>query len=98
LAAADDLDGNRREAGALHADHAGSALRKVDDATFDERAAVVDRDHDGLAVALVGDAHLGAEGERAVSGGESVRIELAAGRDLLRLPVVRGDAVRAATR
>jgi len=66
--------------------HAGDAdflrggLGEVDHAVGVERAAVVDADHDGIAGQRVGDAQLGAEGQRGMGGGEVVRVEaLAAG-------------------
>jgi len=50
----------------------GGTNGDVDDASFDVGAAIGDFKNEGFAVALVGDAHLGAHGEGFVSGGHGV--------------------------
>lgn len=57
------------------ADALGGGFRQVDHAALGERSAVVDADHHRLAVALVGDPDLAAEGQAAVRRGELARVE-----------------------
>lgn len=61
-------------AGVDHADRAGCTTREVNDASANERTAVVDADYGALVIAQVGDADACAERERAVGCGERVHI------------------------
>ncbi|VTZ62928.1 hypothetical protein EMEDMD4_460007 [Sinorhizobium medicae] len=61
------------DAGGARADHAdlrGGGLGEVDHPAANERAAIIDPDDDGLAVAFIGDLNLGAELQFAVCGGQ----------------------------
>jgi hypothetical protein len=69
----------------------GGSLGQVDNPALDEGAAVVDTHDYRLAVLLVGDLELGAEGKRAVRGGEIRRIHLLA-RSGLRVERIPGCA------
>lgn len=60
---------------AANADLVGGGIGQVDHAVGVERSAIVDGDHDRGAGDRVGHAHLRAEGQRAVRGGERVGIE-----------------------
>ena len=69
---------HRREAG--EAERLRRRRRHIDDAAFNERAAVVDHNRDRLAVALVGDGDMRAERQRAMRGSEAVEPEPLAAR------------------
>jgi hypothetical protein len=58
---------DRRVAGADKAEFLGGGLGQVEHAALDERTAVVDAHHDGLAVVLVGHRDFGAEGQLTVA-------------------------------
>jgi hypothetical protein len=58
----DHLEAHRHRAGPNHAQHARRGIREVDDATVDERAAIVDANLDGAAVREA--RHHGARAER----------------------------------
>src|SRR5271166_5853940 len=62
--AANDLDRHRREPGAT--DRAGCRRHEINDATADERAAVIDANDDGATASLVRDAHQCSERKRLV--------------------------------
>jgi len=65
---------DRGVAGTDEAELAGGALRQVEHATPDERAAIVDAHDDAAAIVLVGDPQFGAERQRAVGGGQRRRV------------------------
>src|SRR6267154_892023 len=68
----DDVGRDPAHAGAGQADHAGGTGRQIEDATADERAAVVDG-HDDAAVAM-GHPELGTEREAAVGAGHGAGV------------------------
>src|SRR5207302_8028048 len=68
-----DLGGDLADAGRRQADRTRGAGGEVEHASLDEGATVVDRDDD--AAAVVGDAQLGAERQRAVGGRHAVLVE-----------------------
>src|ERR1700722_1955205 len=58
----------------------GSAVRQIDDPARDDRSPVIDADHDGPAIAQVGDPDIASKGKRQVGGRHVVHvIRLAAG-------------------
>ena len=75
-----------------------SGRRDVDDASRDERTAVIDPNGHRLPGGDVGDAHLGTERQCAVSGGQLLRIEVFAARGPRLMPVKTGKTIRAAGR
>jgi len=58
-----------------HAEFPGGGARQVDHAAADIGAAIVDLDHDGLAVARIGHPHAAAEGQGLVRGGHRIHVE-----------------------
>ena len=73
---ADDIDRDTRETG--KADRASSRGGQIDDATADERTAIIDPHHNGAAVTVIGNAHHGAEGQAAMSSCQARRLGPAA--------------------
>lgn len=65
----DDFDFDPGNAFIDHVEFFGCAEGEVEDASFHEGTAVIYFDDDGFAVAQVGDANDGAEGQFAVCGG-----------------------------
>lgn len=65
----DDFDFDSGNAFIDHVELFGCAEGEVEDASFNEGSAVIYFDDDGFAVAEVGDANDGAEGQFAVCGG-----------------------------
>ena len=66
MSARHQFHAHRRDARALHAEHAGGARGHVHDPAADERAAVVDGHDDRTLVVQIGDADLRTEGQRAM--------------------------------
>ena len=62
--------------------------RQIDDAPTDERTAVIDDHDDGLPGPRVCHGQSGAEGERAMSGGQAVGIEWLSAGGVLALPIM----------
>lgn len=71
---ADHFQIDLAHAAVVHVDLLGGSIGKVDDAATHVGAAVGHADHDALAVALVGDAHHGADGQGAVGSREGVHV------------------------
>src|SRR5262249_44877087 len=92
----DDVDFDLGHAFAGDAQRFGGGRRAVDDATANERAAVVDADRHRASGIDVGDAQPRAERQRAVGGGQFVLVELLAARGVrvvaveARQPIVGG--------
>ena len=87
---ADHPEPHRNHPGAGGAQDSGRSVREIDDASLDERPAVVDADLDDLPVVDVGDHDARAERQRPMGGGEVAHVvHLPAGRS----PAVMGTAV-----
>src|SRR5262245_56206403 len=89
----DDLELDLRDTLAGDSELVGGAVRDVDDAAVDERTAVVDPNRHGLTGGHVGHAHLGAERQRAVRGGQLVLVELLAARGLRVVRIEAGEPI-----
>src|SRR5690606_28554924 len=76
-------DADRGNAAIAEAERCGCGLGKIDDALAVERAAIIDGDFNGIAGALVGDLHLGAEGEGTMRRRHGVLVKCLAGGGLL---------------
>src|SRR5438552_2542885 len=63
------------DAGSQHVDLAARGLRQVDDASVDERTAIVDADVDAFSVGEVGHLDPGLKRKRAMRGGELLHVE-----------------------
>ena len=74
------LDRDGRQPG--HSEQVRGGRRDIDDAAAHEWPAVIDRNNDGASIAVIGDAHPRAEGQRAVSSGQFVGIKPFATRGL----------------
>src|SRR5215471_916361 len=88
------FDRDRRHPG--HAELPGCGWRHIDDPAAYEWPAVVDGDDHRAAIAVIGDAHTRPEGQRGVSRGQFVGVELFAARGLRPLAVGAGDPGRCA--
>src|SRR6185369_705587 len=87
-----DLVTDIHHVAALTRDRAVRGAGQVEAAVVDVRSAVVDADHQRLAVGDIGHAHLGVERQRGVGSGQPVGVELLAVRGLLAGVVVRSVA------
>ena len=89
---ADNADADRRQA--IHSKRVLCARGKVNDPPSNIRAAIVDADRYRASSLDVGDAHAGAERQRAMGGGELACVEsLAARRAVCAFAVVAGKPV-----
>lgn len=71
----EDFDADLRDTRGADPDDARCAIGKIDDATPDEGAPVIDADHDGPSIGKILYANFRAERQRSVRGGETARIE-----------------------
>ena len=69
-----DVDADARGTGAKHADFDGGGAGQIQNAAGNERAAISNGDHNGLAGGEVGNAHDSAHGQGAMGGGHGVFI------------------------
>jgi hypothetical protein len=73
-----NLGDDAANAAARQPDRAGGTFRQIQDTAADERAAIIDGDHN--AAATVGNPQLGPERQTAMGGGHGVLVEALAGR------------------
>ena len=93
-----DVQLDLRDTSSGNSKRLGSGRRDVDDASRDERTAVIDPNGHRPAGGDVGDTHLGTERQCAVSSGQLLRIEFFTARGPRLMPIKTGETIRAAGR